>query len=102
MLIRTQLLDGLSPTAVFEGLNRVLPAVKENHMYATCTAVRLPTTDSTDTMAVEYAIAAQLPILHFRADADCVGSATNNCQSDCYVRRVTAVTKYRYEPTTYC
>jgi hypothetical protein len=70
--IRTQLLDGLSPTAVFERLNRVLPAVKENHMYATCTAVCLPAMDSTDTPAVEYAIAAQPPILHFNADAGCV------------------------------
>jgi serine phosphatase RsbU (regulator of sigma subunit) len=70
--IRTQLLDGHSPTAVFERLNRVLPAVKENHMYATCTALRLPAMDSTNTLAVEYAIAAQPPILHFRSDAGCV------------------------------
>ena len=70
--IRTQLLDELSPTDVFERLNRVLPAVKENHMYATCTALRLPAIDSTDMLAVEYAIAAQPPILHFRADAGCV------------------------------
>jgi hypothetical protein len=70
--IRTQLLDGRSPTAVFERLNRVLPTVKEDHMYATCTALRLPATDSTDTLAVEYAIAAQPPILHFQADAGCV------------------------------
>jgi hypothetical protein len=70
--IHTQLLDGPSPTAVFERLNRVLPAVKENHMYATCTALRLLVMDSTDMLAVEYAIAAQPPILHFRADAGCV------------------------------
>lgn len=70
--IRTQLLDEISLTAVFERLNRVLPAVKENHMYATCTALRLPAIDSTDMLAVEYAIAAQPPILHFRADAGCV------------------------------
>jgi hypothetical protein len=70
--VRTQLLDAPSPTAVFERLNRVLPAVKENHMYAPCTALRLTATDSTDTMSVEYAIAAQPPILHFRADAGCV------------------------------
>jgi Stage II sporulation protein E (SpoIIE) len=70
--IRTQLLDGSSPTAVFERLNRVLPAVKENHMYATCSALRLPAMDSTDTLAVEYAIAAHPPILHLRTDAGCV------------------------------
>jgi serine phosphatase RsbU (regulator of sigma subunit) len=67
--IRTQLLDGFSPTAIFERLNRVLPAVKEDHMYATCTALRLPPMDSTNPLVVEYAIAAQPPILHFRADA---------------------------------
>ncbi len=72
MSIRTQLLDEISLTAVFERLNRVLPAVKENHMYATCTALRLPAIDSTDKLAVEYAIAAQPPILHFRADAGCI------------------------------
>ena len=70
--VRTQLLDAPSATAVFERLNRVLPAVKENHMYATCTALRLTATDSTDTMSVEYAIAAQPPMLHFRADVGCI------------------------------
>jgi serine phosphatase RsbU (regulator of sigma subunit) len=66
--IRTQLLDGFSPAAVFERLNRVLPAVKENHMYATCTALRLPVLNSTDMPAVEFAIAAQPPILHYRKE----------------------------------
>lgn len=70
--IRTQLLDGLSPTAVFERLNRVLPAVKESHMCATCTAILLPAAKATDTLTVEYAIAAQPPILHFRAEAGCI------------------------------
>ena len=70
--VRTQLLDGPSPTAVFERLNRVLPAVKEDHMYATCTALRLPAADSASVMAVEYAIAAQPPVLHLRAGAACV------------------------------
>lgn len=39
--IRTQLFDLPSPTAVFERLNEVLPAVKEPHMYATATALRI-------------------------------------------------------------
>ena len=39
--VRTQLFDLPSPTAVFERLNEVLPAVKEPHMYATCTALRI-------------------------------------------------------------
>ena len=39
--VHTQLFDLPSPTAVFDRLNEVLPAVKEPHMYATCTALRI-------------------------------------------------------------
>ncbi len=70
--VRTQLLGEVSPSAIFERLNRVLPAVKEDHMYAACTALRLPATGATGTLAIEYAIAAQPPILHFRVDGGCV------------------------------
>jgi serine phosphatase RsbU (regulator of sigma subunit) len=73
---RTQLLDERSPTAIFERLNRVLPAVKENHMYTTCTAVRVLPVNSHGTVAVEYAIAVQPPILHFHADT---GSVSRLC-----------------------
>jgi len=70
--VRTQLLDQSCPTVVFERLNRVLPTVKENHMYATCTALRLPATDSSGCLAIEYAIAAQPPILHYSSESQCV------------------------------
>ena len=61
--VRTQLFDLPSPTAVFERLNEVLPAVKEPHMYATCTALRIhPATNGT--CGVDYAIAGQPAMLH--------------------------------------
>ena len=37
----TRVVDLPSPTAVFERLNEVLPAVKEANMYAICTAWRI-------------------------------------------------------------
>jgi len=61
--VRTQLFDLPSPTAVFERLNEVLPAVKESHMYATSTALRIhPSTNGT--CDVDYAIAGQPAVLH--------------------------------------
>ncbi len=60
--VRTQLVDLPSPTAVFERLNEVLPAVKEPHMYATCTALRIQP-DSNGPCRVEYAIAGQPAML---------------------------------------
>ena len=39
--VHTQLFDLPSPAAVFDRLNEVLPTVKEPHMYATCTALRI-------------------------------------------------------------
>lgn len=62
--IRTQLLDLPSPTAVFERLNEVLPAVKEPHMYATCTALRIRPAENDAPCRVEYAIAGQPAMLH--------------------------------------
>ena len=61
--VRTQLFDLPSPTAVFERLNEVLPAVKEPHMYATCTALRIQP-DSNGSCRVDYAIAGQPAMLH--------------------------------------
>ena len=66
--VRTQLVDLPSPTAVFERLNEVLPAVKEPHMYATCTAFRIYTADNGTPCRVEYAIAGQPSILHASLD----------------------------------
>src|SRR5271166_1441747 len=62
--VRTQLFDLPSPTAVFERLNEVLPAVKEPHMYATCTALRIHPATSGGACHVEYAIAGQPAMLH--------------------------------------
>ena len=61
--VRTQLFDLPSPTAVFERLNEVLPAVKEPHMYATCTALRIHAATNRK-CGVDYAIAGQPAMLH--------------------------------------
>jgi len=66
--VRTQLLDLPSPTAVFERLNEVLPAVKEPHMYATCTALRIRPAGDGVPCRVEYAIAGQPDMLHSSSD----------------------------------
>jgi serine phosphatase RsbU (regulator of sigma subunit) len=62
--VRTQLFDLPSPTAVFERLNEVLPAVKEPHMYATSTALRICQSTNGAGCRVDYAIAGQPPMLH--------------------------------------
>jgi serine phosphatase RsbU (regulator of sigma subunit) len=61
--VHTQLFDLPSPMAVFDRLNEVLPAVKEPHMYATCTALRIFEDESGRTCRVEYAIAGQPAML---------------------------------------
>jgi phosphoserine phosphatase RsbU/P len=68
--VRTQLVDLPSPSAVFERLNEVLPAVKEPHMYATCTALRIRRNPSNGACRVDYAIAGQPSMLL----ASCDGS----------------------------
>ena len=65
--VHTQLFDLPSPTAVFDRLNEVLPAVKEPHMYATCTALRIFENEPTTACRVEYAIAGQPAMLHASA-----------------------------------
>ena len=65
--VHTQLFDLPSPMAVFDRLNGVLPAVKEPHMYATCTALRIFASESGATCQVEYAIAGQSAMLHASA-----------------------------------
>jgi len=65
--VRTQLFDLPSPTTVFDRLNEVLPAVKEPHMYATCTALRIFENESNPACRVQYAIAGQPAMLHFSA-----------------------------------
>jgi hypothetical protein len=67
--VHTQLFDLPSPTAVFDRLNEVLPAVKEQNMYATCTALRVFENEPGRTCRVEYAIAGQPAMLHTSSDA---------------------------------
>jgi sigma-B regulation protein RsbU (phosphoserine phosphatase) len=66
--VRTQLFDLPSPTAVFERLNEVLPAVKEPHMYATCTALRIHASAEGSPCRLEYSIAGQPAMLHASAN----------------------------------
>jgi serine phosphatase RsbU (regulator of sigma subunit) len=61
--VHTQLFDLPSPVVVFDRLNEVLPAVKEPHMYATCTALRIFASAPGHACRVEYAIAGQPPML---------------------------------------
>jgi len=65
--VRTQLFDLASPTAVFQRLNEVLPAVKEQHMYATCTALCILPSDN-GASRVGYAIAGQPAMLQASYD----------------------------------
>lgn len=66
---RTVLLDEDCPLpSLFARLNRVLPAVKEPHMYATCTAMRLGAGGK-----VEYALAASPPLLHWSGQSRKLG-----------------------------
>lgn len=62
--VHTQLFDLPSPAAVFDRLNEVLPTVKEPHMYATCTALRIFPNGPDRTCRLDYAIAGQPPMLH--------------------------------------
>jgi hypothetical protein len=65
--VHTQLFDMPSPQAVFERLNAVLPSVKEEDMYATCTALRIAGGGAGSTCSIDYGIAGQPAILHARA-----------------------------------
>lgn len=69
--VRTQLFDLPSPTAVFQRLNAVLPAVKEPNMYATATALHVLASDTESACRVNYAIAGQPAMLR----ASCDGSS---------------------------
>lgn len=66
--VRTQLFDLPSPTAVFQRLNEVLPAVKEPNMYATATALHIHVSDTESACRVDYAIAGQPAMLRVSRD----------------------------------
>jgi sigma-B regulation protein RsbU (phosphoserine phosphatase) len=70
--VHTQLFDLPSPTAVFERLNEVLPAVKEPHMYSTCTALRIYPSANGVACRLDYAIAGQPDMLHASSTTDSV------------------------------
>jgi hypothetical protein len=59
---RTLLLDGCGLGEMQDKMNRVLPTVKEQHMYLTFAGLRFVTGDE-----VEYASAGHPPMLHWRA-----------------------------------
>ncbi len=60
---RTRLLDQPGPAALFDSLNRVMPEVKEAHMYATCAALHIPPRSGDDARHLELAIAGHPPVL---------------------------------------
>jgi hypothetical protein len=70
---RTRLLDQPGPAALFDSLNRVMPGVKEAHMYATCAALHIPPRSGDGERHLEVAIAAHPPVLRMNGltgDAD--------------------------------
>jgi serine phosphatase RsbU (regulator of sigma subunit) len=70
--IRTLLLDLPDPARVLARLDVILPQVKEAHMYATCTALRICVGPSAGALQVEYAIAGQPAFLHLSAASQSV------------------------------
>src|SRR5208283_1804367 len=75
--VRTQLFDLPSPTAVFERLNEVLPTVKESHMYATSTALRIHSNANAAQCRVDYAIAGQPAMLHASSGGNAIASLSD-------------------------
>ena len=63
--VRTRLLDISTLPDLFDRLNRVLPIVKEQHMYATAAALILK--PGPHGCGLEYALAGHPPILHISA-----------------------------------
>jgi serine phosphatase RsbU (regulator of sigma subunit) len=59
--MRYGLLLGQSLPSLLDAVNRVLPAVKESHMYATLAALRFDGSSK-----AEYITAGHLPLLHYR------------------------------------
>jgi len=60
---RTRLLDQPSPAALFDSLNRVMPGVKEAHMYATCAALHIPAANGSCKRDLDLAVARHPPVL---------------------------------------
>jgi serine phosphatase RsbU (regulator of sigma subunit) len=66
---RTKLLDDPGPAALLASLNRVMPGVKEAHMFATCAAFHLPACGG-GPRELEYAVAGHPPILRIGDPGD--------------------------------
>jgi len=64
--VRTCLAYESSPGTIFDTLNRILPGVKESHMYATCAAFHLKRRDD-GRCDITYALAGHPPMLHLSA-----------------------------------
>jgi len=60
---RTRLLDQPSPAGLFDSLNRVMPGVKEAHMYATCAALHIPAPNGGTERDLDLAVAGHPPVL---------------------------------------
>jgi hypothetical protein len=60
---RTHLLTAAGPATLFTTLNRVMPDVKESHMYATCAALHIGLSGPDGSRTVEYSVAGHPAIL---------------------------------------
>jgi hypothetical protein len=60
---RTSLLDRPDPAELFASLNRVMPGVKEAHMYATCVALHIAAAEHDGSREVRFAVAGHPAIL---------------------------------------
>ncbi len=67
---RTRLHDQPGPAALFDSLNRVMPEVKEAHMYATCAALHIPPLSGDGERHLELAVAGHPPVLRINGATD--------------------------------
>lgn len=72
-MVKTAMRQGLSfqrsLPALLDGVNDVLPAVKEPHMYATLAGIKLEQSAGSE-MKAEYILAGHFPLLHYRKSAN--------------------------------
>jgi serine phosphatase RsbU (regulator of sigma subunit) len=92
---RSCLLDVSALAALFDRLNRVLPGVKEAHMYATAAALLLEQKPEGG-CRVEYALAGHPPILHL---SDC-GDRKGLLADEQFPLGLLPVATYRSQTTT--
>lgn len=72
-MVKTAMRQGLSfqrsLPALLDGVNDVLPAVKEPHMYATLAGIKFEQSTGSE-MKAEYILAGHFPLLHYRKSAN--------------------------------